>query len=77
MTDYIASAGTLADQLRPLVLAACDGDPPEHFGSSCLDGTPMIPLHRGTVSAIYQHLADKASLEKALARALDDLKHAI
>jgi hypothetical protein len=56
MADYIETAGMLANRLRPLVLAACDGPPPGRFGSSCISGTPMIPLHRATLTAIYQHL---------------------
>ena len=51
--DELITAGMLADRLRPLVLASCDQG---ESGTSCLDGTPMIPLHRGTVGAIYQHL---------------------
>lgn len=54
--DILITAGMLADRLRPLVLASCDGPPPNRFGSSCLNGTPMIPLHRATLGAIYQHL---------------------
>jgi hypothetical protein len=47
VADEMVSAGMLADRLRPLVLGG---------ERSCLDGTPMIPLHRGTVTAIYMHL---------------------
>ncbi len=61
MADYVETAGTLANLIRPLVLAACDGETPEHYGSSCLNGSPMIPLHRATLTAIYQHLEDLAS----------------
>ena len=52
--DKLITAGMLADRLRPIVLG---GD------AACLDGTPMIPLHRGTVSAIYQHLERLADLD--------------
>jgi hypothetical protein len=54
--DVLISAGMLADRLRPLVLASCDGPEPNRYGSSCLNGTPMIPIHRATLGAIYQHL---------------------
>jgi hypothetical protein len=52
--DKLITAGMLADRLRPIVLGG---------ESSCLDGTPMIPLHRTTVSAIYQHLERMADLD--------------
>jgi hypothetical protein len=51
--DALITAAMLADRLRPLVLASCDQG---ETGTSCLNGTPMIPLHRATVGAIYQHL---------------------
>lgn len=59
--DELISAGMLADRLRPLVLASCDGEPPHRFGSSCLNGSPFIPIHRATLGAIYQHLEGKAA----------------
>lgn len=62
MSDVLVTAGMLADRLRPLVLAACNGPEPDRFGSSCLNGSPYIPLHRGTVSAIYQHLESLAKI---------------
>jgi hypothetical protein len=52
--DKMVSAGILADRLRPLVLAG---------ESACLNGTPMIPFHRGTVTAIYMHLERLAGLD--------------
>lgn len=52
--NVIISAGMLADRLRPIVLG---GD------NSCLNGTQMIPLHRATVTAIYQHLERLASID--------------
>lgn len=52
--DVLISAGMLADRLRPIVLGG---------ESACLNGTPMIPLHRGTVSAIYQHLERLAEID--------------
>jgi hypothetical protein len=51
--NAVISAGMLADRLRPLVLASCDqGD----TGSSCMNNGPFVPIHRATLSAIYQHL---------------------
>ena len=48
------TAGMLADRLRPIVLGGDD---------ACLIGTPMIPLHRATVTAIYQHLERLANMD--------------
>jgi len=61
--DQLITAGMLADRLRPLVLSSCDQDNPNLSGPSCLSGTPMIPLHRATVGAIYQHLERIADWE--------------
>lgn len=61
--DYGLGAAELANRLRPLVLDSCDGPPPNRFGSSCLNGTPMIPLHRSTVSAVYECLERLAKIE--------------
>lgn len=52
--DQIISAGMLADRLRPLVLGGA---------TACIDNTPMIPLHRATVTAIYQHMERLALMD--------------
>jgi len=59
--DAVITAGMLADRLRPLVLASCDRG---ETGSSCLDKTPMIPLHRATVGAVYHHLERLAHMDR-------------
>jgi hypothetical protein len=41
--DMLPSPRMLAKELRPLVLA---GD------SACIDGTPMVPIHRATLTTI-------------------------
>lgn len=51
--DVLIAPGMLADRLRPIVLGG---------EGSCLRGTQMIPLHRATVTAIYQHLETLAGL---------------
>jgi hypothetical protein len=47
--DVIVTLDMLCERLRPIVLGGRD---------ACLRGTPMIPLHIATVTAIYQHLED-------------------
>ncbi len=41
--DEIESAGMLADRLRQLVLAGDD---------ACISGTPMVPIHKATLTSI-------------------------
>lgn len=49
--DTLESPGMLADRLRPLVLA---GD------SACIDGTPMVPVHKATLGTIWNVLENAA-----------------
>lgn len=65
-SDKLITAGMLADRLRPIVLGG---------SSACLKGTSMIPLHRGTVSAIYQHLERLADLDGE--KTLGALEHSL
>lgn len=61
VVHVLTPAADLVKQLRPIVNASCDLDGGES-GTSCLNGTQMIPIHRSTLTAIVQHLDDYARL---------------
>lgn len=55
--DALESPGMLADRLRPLVTASKRED---GWPTSCMDGTPMVPLHIATVTTIWNVLENAA-----------------
>lgn len=69
--EGIIPVSDLVKRLRPLVNASCNLDNGES-GESCLKGTPLIALHRATVTAILQHLTDAAA-DEGLAALLREL----
>lgn len=69
--EGIIPVSDLVKRLRPLVNASCNLDNGES-GESCLKGTPLIALHRATVTAILQHLTEAAA-DEGLAALLGEL----